>query len=503
MSAEARPKRRLLALAVLLAAAPPASHAASLIDSILLAYQTNPGLRARRAELRALDEGYVQARARMGPQVAATVQGDYNASRVQASPSLFSPATDTNYHATNGSGDLSLTQPLYTSGSASALARGAAASVLSGRQALRQAEAQLIQDVITAYVDVRRDRETVRILKDEIGNLTHEFAETRAKGEKGQLTRTDVAESEARLLSAQAQLNLAQGQLETSNAEYLAVVGENPGDLDPEPELPGAPASADEAFDAADRNNPQLLQAIESERAAREKVNQAKAALGPTVSLKLDASATPIEPYLHGEYARGFTGALVISQPLFTSGLNSSLVREAVDRDNAALLQVELARRGVVQLVAQAWSQHRATQGAVEIETRQVEVERLAVKGNQIEERAGTRTTIELLNAELELANSRVDLVRGKRDEFVARAALLAAMGLLEVRYLAPQAETYHPEAALKKVAGVGAAPWEGLVDIIDSAGGAHTPEPRLSPPDAGTRRPARTSAAPRQEASP
>ncbi len=465
--------------------------AASLYDSILMAYETNPGLRAQRAQLRTLDEGLVQARAGYGPQVNLTAQGDYSANRVQAGPSVFGKATDTDYRAANATGDLSIVQPLYTAGAVRAQVRGAEADVLAGREALLQAESQLITQVITAYLDVRRDRETIRILKDEIVNLTREFAETKAKGEVGQLTRTDVAESEARLLSAQAQLNLAEGRLRASNAEYLNVVGENPGDLDPEPELPGMPATIDQAFDAADHNNPQLLQAIETERGARHRVDQAKAALGPTVSIKVDAAASPIEPYLQGLYTRGVTGAVVVTQPIFTSGLNSSKVREAADRDGQAMLDIEVARRGVVQLVAQAWAQLKSTQSAAAIETRQVEVERVAVEGNEVEERAGLRTTIELLNAELELANSRVDLVQSRHDEYIARASLLAAMGLLQARLLIPGAQIYDPQKALGRAEKVYAPPWEGAVGGLDSLGAPATPPPPISTPGAGTTRPA------------
>ena len=135
---------------------------------------------------------------------------------------------------------------------------GATAAVIAQRETLREAESELIQSVATAYLDVRRDRETVLVLKDEIAALTNEFAETKARGALGVLTKTDVAQSEARLLSAQAQLNLAQGKLENSNAEYLAAVGQSPGELAPEPALEQVPDKLDDAFNSADQNNPKL-----------------------------------------------------------------------------------------------------------------------------------------------------------------------------------------------------------------------------------------------------
>jgi outer membrane protein len=480
-------RRRLMIAVAATALLPGACWAESLYDAILLAYQTNPSLRAQREALRSTDEGYLQARAGFGPQANITAQYGHTDAQVQS----YYGAPASGNHAWTGSSDLSVTQSVYSSGANTASLRGAGAQILSSREQLRQAEQQLIQNVITAYMDVRRDRETIRILKDEIAALKGEFDETKAKGKLGQLTRTDVAQSEARLLSAQAQLNLAQGRLNVSNAEYLNVVGQSPGELEPEPDLPGLPAKVDQAFDAADHNNPQLLQAIEDEKVAREKVNQAKAADGATMSLKFDAAISPTEPYLPRQYDQSVSVAAVFSKPLFTSGYNASKIRQALDEDNRAQLGIEQARRGVVQLVAQAWDQLSSTQSALVIEERQVQVETTAVEGNRIEERVGQRSTIDLLNAELELANARLGLVQSRHDAYIARAALLSAMGLLEVRHLTPDAQTYDPEASLRRVEHQSMQPTVKPFEKIDAIGAPAAPPPRTSAPGAGAQRPA------------
>ena len=170
------------------------------------------------------------------------------------------------------------------------------------------------------------------------------------------------------------------------------MVGQSPGELEPEPELPGMPATVDAAFDAADNNNPQLLAAIETERAAREKVNQAKAANGPSISLKLDAGIAPYLPYVPKLYQQSASVTAMVTQPLYTSGLNSSKVRQALEEDNRAELDAETTRRGVVQLVGQAWAQLVATRQASDMQQRQVDVEAVAVEGNRVEEeRVGLR----------------------------------------------------------------------------------------------------------------
>jgi outer membrane protein len=488
MSARAGPLAVAGALLVLGAGS---AGAETLSDAIRLAYQSNPALRAQRAQLRQTDEDYVQARAGLGPQVNVQAQGAYHNSRVDQPASPFGGAGVLDYHAGTGSADLSIVQPLYTSGAARAQVQGAAATVLSGREDLRQAEAQLLHDVITAYVDVRRDRETLKVLQDGVEALTRDFEEIRAKGAAGQLTKTDVAESEARLLAARAQLDLAQGRLNVSVAEYVDVIGQSPGELEPEPDLPGLPKTVDAAFDAAERNNAQLLSAVQAERAAREQVDQAKAATGPTVALKLDANLGPEEPYLVHPYDKDLSVSAIYNQPLFTSGMNSSRIRQALERDNQAQLNVETRRRGVVQQVARAWSALVSTDRALDIQQKQVDVEQAAVAGNRIEQRVGTRSTFELMNAEFELTDSRLQLLQNRHDAYIARAELLAAMGLLETRFLSPGAQLYDPKAPLERVERIGAVPWEGAVEAIDGLAGPNTSAPRLSAPDAGAERPA------------
>jgi outer membrane protein len=470
MSAEPRRPGRVgaspLVLACVLTAAP--AGATTLMDAIRMAYQTNPSLRAQRADLAAVGEGYVQARSNLGPQVNLDGQGGYSIARVQQGQTPFTPASDTTYRGATGTADLSLVQPIYSFGANKAAVRGAKDDVMAGREDLRQAESDTLQKVIAAYIDVRRDRQILAILRDEINRLTRDFQETQAKGELGQLTRTDVAEAQARLLAAEAQLQTARGHLTASNAEYLAVVGENPDELAPEPDLPGVPDTVDGAFAAAEHNNPQIRSAIAAEQAAREKVNAAKAAYGPTIGVRVDAGIQPVLPYIPGIYDRNVTVAAVVTQPIFTSGLRASKVREAADRDSQAMIEVDAARRNAVQSVAQAWGTWTAAHETADLTAKQVEAESVAVEGNEVEERVGRRSIFELVSVELDLANSRIQLLDTRHDEYAARAALLAAMGVLEARFLTPGVALYDPAAPLKKAERAGAAPWEGAVEAID-----------------------------------
>jgi outer membrane protein len=390
---------------------------------------------------------------------------------------------------------LSAEQPLYTSGAVRAEVESASANVNAGRQDLRQAEADLLLKVITAYEDVRLHRETLRVLESEIAAISAENLETTARGEIGDLTGTDITQSQARLLEAKAALLAAKSKLNVSNAAYLDIVGQNPGELAPPPELPGVPTGADEAFDAADHANPGLLAAIEMERAAHAEVNKAKAAFGPNVSLRVDAGITPIEVYIPGAYTHDVTVTAQVTQPIYTSGLNASKVREALEEDNLAQFGIETARRAAVQSVAQAWDQLISTGDVVTLQERQVQLESDTVAGYRAQREVGLRTTLELLNAELELATDQVSLLQSRHDAYIARGSLLAAIGRLELAKIASGAPTYDPIAASKRVAGRFAPPWIDGVAAIDSIGTPTVSQARPVRGSAGSEAPVSTHA--------
>jgi outer membrane protein len=481
--------RRRLWLAVLALLLPAPGHAETLYDAIALAYQTNPTLRAQRAELRATDEGYVQARAADGPTANLSGQYSYQAARVDQA-GIFGGTTTSNNLAATGTGDLSIVQQLYTGGQTARRIDAASADILAGRQNLRATEGQVLQNLITAYVDVRRDQQIVSALDREIKALSGQLAEVSAKDAVRQATRTDVAQAKARLLAAKAQALIAHGRLNSSRAEYLAIVGQYPGELAPEPDLASVPDTVDKAFDAAEHNNPGLLAAIDTELGARARVAAAKAAYRGTLSLRVDASMAPVVPYDHRDYDRSLTGAVVFSQPLFTSGLNASEIREALERDNHDMINIETARRATVQAVAQAWEQLTSTRAALTVEQEQIKSEQAAFEGNKIEERVGLRTTIDVLNAEQELENAEVTFAQAHHDEYVARAVLLNAMGVLEAQLLIPNTPVYRPEQSFHRVENRGAAPWEKGVDVLDRVGAPREVAPPVGSLSAGGERP-------------
>ena len=400
------------------------------------------------------------------PQASVSVEGDYS----DGPSTLQTPVK-------SASATLSLSQPLYTGGLTSAQVRGAEADILAGREQLRQVEANVLQAVIQAYVDVRRDVQALAIAQENVKVLNSQRDETQARFDVRQITRTDVAQSEARLAAAQAQLSTTEAQLAISRANYTAVVGQSPGDLDPEPPLPGLPPTIGQAFDIAQANNPGIIAADYSEQAAEARVSAAKAENHPTVGLRAQLGytgsyvTTPLLGLRSGVYDSNITASATVTQPIFTGGYNSSRVRQALEDDNSQRIIIDGARRQIQQQVSQAWNQLLAARANAKSNQEQVRADQVAYEGTRQESQVGLRTTLDVLNAEQELRAAQLAVVNAEHDRYVAGAAVLNAMGMLQARSLAPKTPLYDVDQAFRKVKHEGAVPWEGAISGLDSIG--------------------------------
>lgn len=472
----------------LVAAGAAPAWSETLADAIAQAYDTNPTLQAQRANQRVIDEEYVQARAGWRPTLNMSISGDYEdvrTPRAAGGGSLFGPPTvrKTNF----GYLQLTFTQPIWTAGRTAAAVSAAEADVLQGRENLRRVESQVMAGVIQAYEDVRRDQQAVEIRQEDLAVLQKQLDESRARFDVGEVTRTDVAQSEAQLASAQALLESARAQLAISRANYAVLVGRNPGDLAPEPSLAYLlPKNVDDAFTIADQFNPQLRAQQYAEEASRARIAQARAQRLPRLDLQAQATyqGQPIVPYYSDKFTRTVVGAAVVTVPLFTGGVTSSQIRQAIERNNVDRITIETDRRQVLQQVTQSWSQLTAARANITSNTEQVRAAEIAAEGTKQELDVGLRTTIDVLNADIVLRNAQLSLVVARHDEYVAAADLLLAMGRLEARDLIPSAPQYDPAANYRKLRITwGWVPWEEPIGVVDKAlTYPPTPTPKVMP---------------------
>jgi outer membrane protein len=463
--------RPLLSLVLVLATAAPAA-AETLADAIALAYRTNPTLQQQRAAQRVIDESYVQAHGDLRP----TLNANAFASYQQQALGQFGGSNI-------GNVNLQASQRLYTSGRVSAAIDAAEANVLAGRETLRTVEAQVLQTVVQAYEDVRRDLTILGIRDKNVEVLRNQLEQTQVRFEVGQVTRTDVAQAEAQLAASRAQLAVAQSQLQNSRAAYATVVGQNPGELAPSPQLPGLPQTVDEAFNAAEQANGALQRARFAEAASRARVAQARATGRPTVTANaLIGVAGQFIPFDPRNYGTNITLQGTVTTPIFAGGVIRSGIRAALEQNTADRVAIEGVRRQVVQSVAQAWNVMSSSRAGVTANEEQVRAATVAFTGIQEQYQVGISTILDVLVAQATLRDAELALAQSRRDFYVAQASLLGAMGRLEARSLVSGTPLYDPAESFDRVRNRGAVPWSGLIEALDGVG---APSTTATPPAA------------------
>jgi outer membrane protein len=240
------------------------------------------------------------------------------------------------------------------------------------------------------------------------------------------------------------------------------------------------PPTVDQAFDTAEAESPILLQARRTEQASRARVAEAKAANHPTVSLQGSIGYSGmVAPFDTNDYSKTTTVEAVITQPIFTGGLNSSNIRSALAQNNADRISIEGARRQVVQQVSQAWNTMASSRANVSSDEEQVRAARVAFEGEQEEYKVGLRTTLDVLISQQNLRDAELALVQARHDAYVGQAGLLEAMGRLEARYLVAGVDGYDPAVSFNRIRRAGGTPWDGVIDRLDALA---TPKVKIDP---------------------
>jgi outer membrane protein len=432
----------LLGAAMMPVAAGPAG-ADTLREALVKAYATNPTLTGQRANLRSIDENVPIARAEGLPNV--SLNGGYV-------ENVFAPDTSGNTTGSNNSfanparqatGNTQLTVPLFTGGAVRSSVRAALRGTESGRAALRGTESDLFTAVVGAYEDVIRDEAIVSLNQQNVHVLDVNLQASRDRFQVGDLTRTDVAQSEARLALARAQLQSAQSDLISSRENYIRVVGSPPVNLESPPALPRLPTSPDAAVQVAISDNPALIAAQRRRDATADDINVARASRSPRVNAVIGGNYYNYLGALGagtgvrvGQSGTGGTVGLAVTLPIFQGGRPAAQVRQAQALRSQAIENVTAAERQVIAQTRSAYAVYVSSQQVIASSETAVNANKLSLEGVRAENSVGTRTILDILNAEQELLNSQVTLVTARRDSYVAGFALLAAMGQAEANDL-------------------------------------------------------------------
>jgi len=432
------------AVAFVVAASPLSAQ--TLEEAFVAAYLNNPDLQAARAGLRSTDEGVPQALANWRPDV--SVSADVGASSVFNSTSTV----DRKQHRDPKSITLSVTQPLFRGGRTLAATSGAENDVRAARARLLTTEQTVLLSTATAYLDVYRDQAVLDLNINNERVLKRQLEATRDRFAVGEITRTDVNQAEARLATAVADRIQSEGDLEVSRAAYKKVVGEAIMAKVKLPVLPTIEAtSVEDAARIAVRRNPDVIAAEFDRKSALDNIDEVWGELLPEVDVSASLSRSMQSS---GEDGRNDTAEikLNLTVPLYQKGDVYSRLRQSRQQAAQRVRLIDSARRTAVEAATKAW-ENVATAGArVQSLKASIEASVVALEGVEREAAVGSRTVLDVLDAEQELLNARVAHVRGQRDESVAIYQLLSAIGKLTAKELNLPVEMYDPTAHYKKV---------------------------------------------------
>ena len=417
-------------------------QAESLDDVLSSTYTTNPTLAVRRARVRSTDEAVPQALSNWRPTVTMTGsigRGNYSANSFAKYGSVRTPKT----------GALTLTQPLFRGGRTLAATSQADNTVLSERALLAATEQTVLLGAATAYLNVVRDEEVVKLSINNEQVLRKQLEATQERFKVGEITRTDVSQAEARLSKATADRVAAEGTLQTSRANYMNAVGHAP-ERPQQPGFPAAlPASLDELTATALAANPTVVAADYAYTAAQDGVDLVFGELLPTLSLSADVTRSLQTSAMSTGGATSESIArevlLNLSVPLYESGSVYSRVRASKHTAGQRRIEADQARRDAVETAAKAWEGLQAAKAQAQAYDAQIKASELALAGVREESKVGSRTVLDVLNAEQELFDARVNYTRAQHDVLAAAYQVKSSVGQMTAQGLNLSVEIYDP----------------------------------------------------------
>ena len=425
------------------------ANAQTLEDALTAAYLNNPTLLGQRAKVRATDEQVPQALSNWRPDIEIT-----GSAGLEGITNTNTSTTGTNrgQHREPKSIGLTLTQPLFRGGRTFAATREAENTVRAERARLQETEQDILLSAAKAFLDVFRDEAVLKLNINNEQVLTRQLEATRDRYEVGEITRTDVHQAEARLAGARADRIEAEGDLEASRAAYLNVVGMPAARNLKAPDLPSdSPDSQEKAIKAAAVDNPAVISAEFDRKALSDNVDEVRGELLPTLSFSTGVSRK-IQSAGQSGRIDSAKMTLNLTVPLYQQGEVFSRLREAKQEVAEQIQVIDQVRRDAVEDATKAWESLLTARARVKSFKAQNDANMVALEGVQREAEVGSRTVLDVLDAEQELLNSRVSHVGARRDQLLAVFELKAAMGLLTSEKMKLPVKAYDPAGHYRAV---------------------------------------------------
>src|SRR5579863_6614702 len=430
--------------------ATPLPALADTIEAALVrAYQNNPQLNAQRAQVRSTDENVPQALSGYRPKVAVTASAGY-----QYGDTLSNFGTPIDFHGATPptSVQATATQTLYNGNQTANKTRTAESQVSGAREALRVLEQTVLLSAATIYMDYLRDSAIVEVNRSNVRVLDQTLKQTKDRFNVGEVTRTDVAQSEAQLAAGKTQLLAADATLTTTQANFRRIIGNEPQSLAPgSPVDRFLPATLAASVELSLIENPNVTASMFGIDVNFLQVKVNEGALLPTVTVQASVQQA-YEQSMQVFRQFGASAIAQVSVPIYQGGAEYSLIRQSKESLAQQRLILEQTRDQTRANTVTAWGQLVAGKAQVASAQSQVTASEIALNGVREEAKAGQRTTLDVLNAQQALVNARVALVTAQHDRVVASYGVLSAVGRLAPQVLNLATTTYDPSVHYQQV---------------------------------------------------
>ena len=423
--------------------------------ALVRAYQNNPQLNAQRAQVRSIDENVPQALSGYRPRVAVTASAGYQYTDTNTTAGGSPTAiVRTEIHGANAprSAGLTVSQTLFNGQQTANRTRAAESQVSGSREALRVLEQSVLLSAATIYMDYLRDSAIVAVNQSNVRVLEQTLKQTRDRFNVGEVTRTDVAQSEAQLAAGKTQLLTAEANLTTTRANFRRIIGNEPVALAPgSPVDRFLPATLPSSVELSLIENPNVTASMFGIDVNYLQVKINEGALLPTVTFQASVQQS-YEQTMTIFRSFGASAIAQLSVPVYQGGAEYSLIRQSKETLAQQRLVLEQTRDQTRANTVTAWGQLVAGKAQVASAQAQVTASEIALNGVREEAKAGQRTTLDVLNAQQALVNARVALVTAQHDRVVASYAVLNSIGRLSPIVLNLSTIVYDPSVHYHQV---------------------------------------------------
>ena len=435
---------------------PARAHSQNFLAALAKAYKTNPSIQAQRAGVRQADEAVNQAYAGWKPTIDGTITGTKTHIRPSQRNPFVSSNVDQNYEERTGQAQLRGSYNIFRGWRTVNATSSAISAVYAARAELVIAEQEVLLAAITAYVDTVTSTRVVASNKSNVNVLKKQLEATQVRVKVGDLTKSNAFQVQADVEDARARLNTAQAQLELAKANYKRIIGGQPSDLKMPHDLPKLPMNVDAAKKIALDQNPAIVQAKFQEKASKSDIRTAMGALAPsldvngTVGRNKTFRPPPTSGTPRGSHTDSMSVSASLTVPIYNAGTNHSQIRSAHQVATQRRLNLEVVKRRVMEEVTRAWEQLDTARANKKKFQAKKKAAHSALEGIREEQRVGSRTTLEVLDAEQKYFEAQVQHIQEVRNEIIAAYTLMSNMGQLTSRQLNLQVDHYNPDVHYK-----------------------------------------------------